>query len=299
MEVIALNINSLRYCLRQSFVSIFRNFWLVLVTAGIIAVSLSIFGGFLLIAVNMEQIIRNIESNVEISVFLYDDADVKEIQFKLDKIKDVKNYIFIPKEQGLEDFRKSVNNRIPLEGLSGENNPLPDLFRIRATRTEVVPSLAREIQGFPGVELVDYGEKMINILNRITGWLSTVFLVMSTLLALGAMFLIITTIRLSVLSRQEEIRIMKYLGASNSFIRFPFIFEGMVIGWIGTLSATAVIGFVYYRFVSSLQQEALAFFVQPVTNMEILIPIFTGLLVIGTLLGGLGSIVSIHRHLRV
>ena len=299
MEVTALNINSLRYCLRQSFISIYRNLWLVLVTAGIIAVSLSIFGGFLLIAVNTGQIISNVESNVEIAIFLHNDANVKEIQFKLDNLKGVKNYTFVPREQGLEDFSKSMNDRIPLEGLSGENNPLPDLFRVKAVRAEVVPELAREIQGYPGVETVEYGEKLINMLNRVTGWLNTIFLIMSTLLALGAIFLIITTIRISVLSRQEEIGIMKYLGASNSFIRFPFILEGMVIGWFGTLSAALVLGAVYYRLVVSLQNEVLAFFIRPVTDIEILLPLFIGLLVLGTLLGGIGSMASIHRHLKV
>ncbi|MBT9130326.1 MAG: Cell division protein FtsX [candidate division WS2 bacterium] len=299
MEVTLLNINSLGYCLRQSIVSIYRNFWLVLVTAGIIAVSLSVFGGLLLIAVNTGQIIRNVESNVEIAIFLYDEANAEEIQFKLDNLVGVRNSTFVPKEQGLEEFRKSMNMAIPLDGLSGKNNPLPDLFRVKAVRAEIVPELAREIQEFPGVEYVEYGEKVIDILNRVTGWLNTVFLVISSLLALGAIFLIMTTIRISVLSRQEEIGIMKYLGASNSFIRFPFILEGMVIGWLGTLSAALVLGVVYYRLVVLLKQEALAFFVQPVTDMEILLPLLIGLLVIGTLLGGLGSMVSIHRHLKV
>lgn len=299
MEVTALNINSLRYCLRQSFVSIFRNIWLVLVTAGIIAVSLSIFGGFLLVVINTGQIITNVESNVEIGVFLHNDANVKEIQFKLDNLKGVKNYTYVSKEQGLEDFSKSMNNRIPLEGLSGENNPIPDLFRVRVVKAEMVPELAREIQGYPGVETVEYGEQLIDLLNRVTGWLNTVFLVLSTLLSLGAIFLIITTIRISVMSRQEEIGIMKYLGASNSFIRFPFILEGIVIGWIGTLLAVSVLSAVYYRLVVSLNQEALAFFIQPVTDLEILIPLIIGLLVMGTLLGGLGSMVSIHKHLQV
>ncbi len=299
MEVTALNINSLRYCLRQSFVSIFRNIWLVLVTAGIIAVSLSIFGGFLLVVINTGQIITNVESNVEIGVFLHNDADVKEIQFKLDNLKGVKNYTYVSKEQGLEDFSKSMNNRIPLEGLSGENNPIPDLFRVRVVKAEMVPELAREIQGYPGVETVEYGEQLIDLLNRVTGWLNTAFLVLSTLLSLGAIFLIITTIRISVMSRQEEIGIMKYLGASNSFIRFPFILEGIVIGWIGTLLAVSVLSAVYYRLVVSLNQEALAFFIQPVTDLEILIPLIIGLLVMGTLLGGLGSMVSIHKHLQV
>lgn len=111
--------------------------------------------------------------------------------------------------------------------------------------------------------------------------------------------MVVTTIRFSVLARQEEIGIMKYLGASNWFIRLPFILEGMVIGWTGTLVATAVLGSAYYRFATSLQQMAMVFFLQPVTDMSKLLPLFAGLLVMGTLLGGFGSIVSVHKFLRV
>lgn len=183
-----MNINSLRYCLRQSFISISRNFWLALVTAGIIAISLTILGGFLLMAVNVNQIIKNIESDVEISVFLKNNADVKAIRLKLDNLEGVQSYTFVPKEKGLEEFIRAMGDRIPLEGLGGENNPLPDLFRVKAYQAELVPHLAKEIQTYPGVEMMDYGEKLVDMLVRITGWLNTIFLGVSSLLALGAVF---------------------------------------------------------------------------------------------------------------
>lgn len=299
MEGIALNINSLRYCLKHSFVSLCRNFWLVLVTSGIIAVSLFIFGWLILLALNTGQMISNVESNVEIAVFLSNEADVKEIQSKLDKLQEIRNYTFVSKEQGLREFSKLMNDKLPLEGLSGENNPLPDLFRVRVKRVELVPQVAQEIENFAGVETVEYGEELIDVLNRITRWLYSVFLITSSILALGAIFLIITTIRISVLSRQDEVKIMKYLGASNSFIRFPFILEGMLIGWIGTFSASLVLSIFYYRLVISLQNQILAFFIQPVTDLEILLPLLIVLLSLGTILGGIGSFLSIHRYLRV
>jgi len=111
--------------------------------------------------------------------------------------------------------------------------------------------------------------------------------------------LIVTTIRLSVVARQDEVGIMKYLGASNSFIRFPFLLEGVVIGWTGTLFAIVALGLGYEQLATSLQQEALTFFIRPVTDPALILPIFGGLLLLGTLMGGIGSIVSVRKFLRV
>lgn len=294
-----MNINSMKYCTRQSVVALYRNVWLALVTSGIIAISLAILGGFLLLAVNANQFMRNIESNVEISVFLYDDADVSAIQQQLDGHEDVSGYTYIPKDQGLEEFGNTMGDQVLIVGLEGENNPLPNLFRVRAYRAESVPPLAAEIQSFNGVELTDFGAELVNRVEQVTGWLNTLFLIVSGLLALGAIFLIVTTIRLSVLARQDEVGIMKYLGASNWFIRFPFLLEGMVMGWTGTVVATAALGAVYFRVASSLQRESLAFFLQPVTDMARILPIFLGLLILGTLMGGVGSYVSVRKFLRV
>lgn len=294
-----MNIDSLKYCIRQSVVMLTRSFWLAVVTAGMIAVSLAILGGFMLIALNAGQFVRSIESNVEIIVFLEDNADVEIIRRELDKLAGAESYRFVSKEQGLEEFSLTLGNNVPLRGLSGEDNPLPDLFRVRASRAELVPDLAREIQAYPGVEMTDYGEKLVGLLMKVTGWLNTLFLGMSSFLALGAVFLIMTTIRLSVLARQEEIGVMKYLGASDWFIRFPFLLEGMVMGWVGTVAATAALGFVYYRVAASLRQEALAFFLHPVTDFAKLFPLFFGLMILGTLMCGIGSIVSIRKFLHV
>ncbi|MBS4031749.1 MAG: permease-like cell division protein FtsX [Clostridiales bacterium] len=294
-----MNINSLKYSFRQSLVSLSRNFWLAVVTAVMIAISLAILGGFLLLAVNVGQSIRIIESNVEINAFLYDDADVEAIQAKLDNLQGVQGYTFVSKDQGLVDFGQAIGDTILLSGLEGDNNPLPDLIRVQVEQAETVPELARVIQGYPGVELADYGEELVGMLIRITRWLNALFLGASVLLALGAVFLIVTIIRLSVMARQEEIGIMKYLGASNWFIRFPFLLEGTLMGWFGTMIATVSLGLIYYRVVASLQRESLAFFLQPVTDAERLFPIFAGLLVLGTLMGCIGSYLSVRKYLRV
>ncbi len=294
-----MNINSFKYCMRQTFVSLKRNVWLAVVSAGMIAISLAILGAFLLVAVNTTQFMRNIESNVEIGVFLYDDANLQNIETQLMSLEGVRSFDYVSKHEGLQEFGKSIGDVSLFQGLEGENNPLPDMFRVRARQADMVPPLAAAIESFPGVETVDYGEETVGQVIRITGWINRVTLIVSILLAVGAVLLIITTIRLSVLARQEEVGIMKYLGASDSFIRFPFFLEGMLMGWMGTLAAMVSLGAVYYRLATVLQREALVFFLQPVTSADKLIPIFGGLLLLGTLIGGLGSLVSIRRFLRV
>lgn len=293
-----MNLNSLKYCLRQGIVSLFRNFWLAVVTAGMVAISLAILGGFLLVVLNVGQMLDNIAGNLEISVFLSDEADAQSIRTRLAGLDGVREYTFVSREQGLTDFGRSLGDSDLFAGLAGENNPLPDMFRVRAGEPALVDQLAEKIRTYPGVEHVDYGKEFVARLLSVTRWLNRFFLGISSLLALGAVFLIVTIIRLSVMARQEEIGVMKYLGASNLFIRTPFFLEGMAMGWAGALAAAVALGASYYRLAFSLQREALIFFLQPVTDPEKLWPVFAGLLVLGTVIGGLGSLVSMRKFLR-
>ena len=294
-----MNINAFRYCLRQSFISLCRNIWLATVTAGIIAISLAILGGFLLLAVNADQVLRDIETNVEVAVFLEDGTSPDSIEALLSNHHLVHSFVFVSKVEGLEEFSQKMGDRVLLAGMEGDNNPLPDMFRVKVRSAADVAALAVDARLFPGVEMVDYGEELVGQLLRSTNWLKNLLVGISSILALAAIFLIVTTIRLSVMARQDEVGIMKYLGASNGFIRFPFLLEGMVIGWTGTLMAVAILGAAYSRFTASLQQEALILFIQPVTDMERLLPIFGGLLLLGTLMGGIGSLISVRKFLRV
>ncbi len=294
-----MNINTLKYLTRQSFISLRRNRWLAAVSAGMIAVSLAIVGGFFLLAVNVNQFISNIESNVEIAVFLEEGADIAAVETGLSALTGVRDLSFVSRDEGLREFSITLGDSNLLKGLEGENNPLPDLFMVTAHEAEFVPELAQEIRAVAGVEQVDYGEELVSGLLKLTGWLNTFSLFVSAFLAVSAVFLIITTIRLSVLSRQEEISIMKYLGAGDWFVRLPFLFEGILVGWTGALAALLGLGFVYHRLAAGLLEEVVIFLFQPITAPEKLLPIYAGIIILGTIMGGVGSIISIRRFLRV
>ncbi|HOB86872.1 MAG TPA: permease-like cell division protein FtsX, partial [Bacillota bacterium] len=235
----------------------------------------------------------------EMAVFLVEDADQEAIEAQLDGLPGITDYRFVSRDDGLREFARSLNAQSLFKELEGENNPLPDMFRVRAAEAELVPELAQKIEGLAGVESVEYGEELVDMLVRVSRWVNRASLTVSILLAAGAIFLIVTTIRLSVLARQEEVSIMKYLGASDWFVRLPFLLEGMLIGWLGTLVAILVLGAGYFRLAAIFIKEAQLFFLQPVTAAEQLVPIFLGLLILGTLMGGIGSTLSIRRFLKV
>lgn len=287
------------YCMRQSFRSLSRNAWLAFITSGLIAISLIILGGFLLVTTNVNQFIDTLESSVEISVFLEDGVSASEIEGRIQNLEGVAEQTFVSKEEGLENFARTMGDPTLLRDLEGEDNPLPDLIRVRVTEPEQVAAVAEVVEAYPEVELVDYGEELVSRLMQITSRLNALFLTLGILIALGAVFLIVNIIRLSAVARQEEVVVMKYMGASNGYIRFPFLMEGMVMGWIGTVVAVTALGIIYNQLASAFGQDSLILLFQPVTDMERLLPIFLGLMIMGTIMAGFGSFVSIRKYLKV
>ncbi len=291
--------NLLRYILRQCFISLFRNLGLALASMSIIAVSLILLGAFLLVAVNTGEMIRGLESSVEIGVFLEEGANRELLEEKLDQLEGVKSYLYISRHQGLEELSRELGEEDIFKEMEGEHNPLPDAFRVTSTEAEMVPLVAEQIRDFPGVEKAEYGGEILSWMQRLGHWINILTLGMGALLAAAAVYLIVTTIRLSLLSRREEVSIMKYLGAGNWFIRFPFLLEGMIIGWVGTVLSVAVLAAGYNYLASYLSDLELVFFWRPVTDSETLFPIWAGLLLLGTLIGGLGSLLALRRFLKV
>ena len=291
-------LNSLRYCLRQTLLSIVRNFWLATASAAMITVSLLILGSFGLIALNAGQFLQQVESEIEINVFLQDVAPVNDLGREIRALTDVERVTYVSKEQALEEMRESLGERRDiLTGLENDN-PLPASYRVRTSNAEVVPAVARAIEKMHGVDKVRYGQGYVEKLILITRWVNVAALFAAGLLALAAIFLIMTTIRMSVMARRDEVEIMKYMGASNWFVRFPFLLEGMAVGYLGSKVAVLILGFGYYYLLLQVDQVSL-FFVQLVTDQQTLGMLFGALFALGVLIGGLAGSISIRKFLRV
>lgn len=293
-----MNLNSLRYSLRQGVVSLRRNALLALVTTSMVAVSLAILGGFMLLSANVRHIVRTIESNVEIAVFADMGANANALRSELSQLQGVSGIVFVPREVGLRELGQSLGDPGLFQVFTPATNPLPDVFRVRVQAAGEVSSVAEVIRKMRGVDTVDYGEELVAQLLGLTRWISGLLVATSALLGVGAIFLVIAIIRLSVMARQEEIGVMKYLGASNSFIRLPFVLEGTVMGFFGAVLASLVLWLLYDALIAGLQGMALPLLLNPVTGLTQLGPVFGGVMVLGTSVGAFGSILAVRKYLR-
>ena len=292
-----MGLNVIRYYFREAFASMRRNGWLSLASVGTVTVSLIILGSSLLLVLNANKLASALESMLEISVFLVNDLDSEQIRQLNEQIKflpGVAEVEFISKEKALEKMQQGIGAD-KLAGL--DYNPLPDAFRVKTSEPQQVPRVAGEIAQLAGVEEVRYGqgevEKLLAITRaiRIAGWTAVV------LLGGAAVFLISTTIRVSVFSRRKEINIMKYLGATNWFIRFPFLLEGMFLGLAGACLAAVT---VYYGYVLTIKElNALMPFLPVVNQFQEVLSVFACVVGLGLLIGAAGSALSVRRFLNV
>ncbi len=294
-----MRLSTIKYYFREAFQSVLRNSWLSLASIGVVAVSLLILGGSLLLVLNANNIAANLESSVEISVFLKDETSSDQIEELENRIKarpEVAEVHFVSRAQALEEMKKNLgDNQDVLAGLE-EKNPLPDALRIKTISVEQVEPLARQLESFEQVDQVRYGQGVVEKLLALSKWVRTAGLVTMLLLGIAAVFLIATTIRLSVFARRKEVGIMKMLGATNWFVRFPFLLEGMFLGLTGSLLAVIAVYFGYLSLIDRIE-ISLPFF-QLVSDRSVLVPLVEALLGLGLGIGVVGSMISLRKFLN-
>ncbi|MCL6639510.1 MAG: permease-like cell division protein FtsX [Firmicutes bacterium] len=294
-----MRLNTIRYYFREAFYSIFRNNWISIASVGVVAVSLLILGGSLLLVLNANHLARGLESSVEITLFLRDKTSRDQVTIlkqRLLAMDGVASAEFIPKEQALEEMKRNLGEKRDILAGLEEKNPLPDAFRVKARQVEQVSLLAGRFEGWPEVDQVRYGQGVVEKLMALSRWVRTAGLVTMLLLGAAAIFLIATTIRLSVFARRREIEIMKFLGATNWFVRFPFLLEGVILGLCGSLLAVAALYFGYGSLVGNLQLSLP--FMELITDRGLILPVLEALLGLGLLIGAMGSIISMRRFLK-
>lgn len=294
-----MRLNTIKYYFREATQSIFRNSWLSVASVGVVAVSLLILGCSLLLVLNANSIAANLESSVEISVFVKDKttpAQIKELEAKLKAMPDMAQVEFVTKQQALEEMRKNFGDKKDILAGLEDKNPLPDAFRVKTRTVDQVAPLARQLESLAQVDQVRYGQGVVEKLLALSRWVRTAGLVTMVLLGIAAIFLIATTIRLSVFARRKEIGIMKFLGATNWFVRFPFLLEGMILGLVGSMLAVVSVYFGYLSLIGNIQLSLP--FMQLVTDRDLINPLMEGLLVLGLVIGALGSMISMRRFLK-
>lgn len=288
------------YFIQETLRSLRRNNWMSFASIGTVAVSLFVLGVFLLLVLNMNRLASSLESQVQISVYLADglsESARKDIASDIQALQGIEEIRYVPKEEAKERLAKRLGDQKYLLDALGEKNPLPDSFEVVLKSPDLVETAAAAITRMDGVEQAKYGQDVIEHLFAITRLIRIFGLALMVLLAGATLFIISNTIRLTVFARRKEVAIMKYVGATDWFIRWPFLLEGVVLGFVGgVLAAIALQSF--YAAMASKIYETLAFF-PLLPQYPYMYYVSAAILISGMGIGALGSTISLKRFLKV
>lgn len=292
--------------MREAAQSLERNRLMTIAAAISIVAALIILGVFILISTNIQRATSNVESNLEIKVFLKDDttAEQKETIYQaLIADPNVDSIRFETKAEALDNFSSQLQDYTDLlDSYTGDNNPLPESYILTVKSgddIQSVVSLANSYQD-QGVEYVKYGENYVNSLLRFNHFINIVSVVILVIMSVIALFLIYNTIRLTVVNRSREIQIMKYVGATDMYIQAPFVLEGIFLGVISAAIAVLFIRLAYLYILGQVNGLVMLSisdtFIAPNEIFAQLSAVFFGY---GILVGTIGSIIATRKFLDV
>ena len=295
-----MKLQTVEYYFREVILSMIRNRWMTAASIGTVAVSLFVLGVFLIMVMNMNKMASSLESQVQISVYIKDELPEqgrKEIERMTREMKSVATVEYVPREVALKKLQERLGENKKILDALGDSNPLPNAFLVTVHSAEDVKKTAAAIADLYGVDEVKYGQDVAANLFELTHLMRLFGAILMGLLLAATVFIISNTIRLTVFARRKEIAIMKYVGATDWFIRWPFILEGVGLGLIGGgVSAFALRNF-YSAMVEKIY-ESLAFFPM-VEQYPFMNYVTLGLIGTGIFIGILGSTVSLKRFMEV
>ncbi|MCL4417904.1 MAG: permease-like cell division protein FtsX [Actinobacteria bacterium] len=298
-----------KYFFGETFSSFRKNFLIFFTAITTVAITLFIVGFFIIIVFDVQGVLGSIKSQVEIAVYLKDNISDELKTYLENEIKgwdEISQVNFVSKDQALEKFKKENEGSEILKEIQG--NPLPASFELELKSPEKVEQVALRFMDkngnyIEGVDEVIYGQNYVQKLFSITAIVGTIAFLIVVVLLLAAIVLIFNTIRLSVHARRKEIEVMKLVGATNWFVRLPFLFEGFFEGFIGSIISVVLLYFLSNyllirgekAIVDTMHIKDLAI----LGNNNIILYVYAGLIILGGLIGIFSSGFALKRYIGV
>ncbi|SFK54180.1 cell division transport system permease protein [Halobacillus dabanensis] len=287
---------------KEGVKSLTRNRWMSLASISAVTVTLLLVGVFAALLLNLNDIGTQIEEDVEVRVFIdrtSEEASQDQLQAQIEELSAVSSVEFQSKEEGLNQLIESLgDDGEAFESLKDEN-PLNDVFVVKTEQPEDTIMVAQTIEDFNSVEKVEYAKETVERLFSVMDVARNVGLAIIAGLLFTAMFLIANTIRITIVARKREIEIMKMVGATNWFIRWPFLFEGILIGILGSAIPIVVVVFGYDYLYTEITTRFPTLFIELLPAYPFVLKVSALLLAMGVLIGLWGSFTSIRKYLKV
>ncbi len=303
-----MKISSMNYLFKQGMRNVWTNRIMSVASLCILSVSLLLIGFTLLFVANINRFVSGIENKNEVVIFIEDGTEETEIAAMENTIRNIDNVesvTFYSKEQALEDMKNDMDNENAEDLFSyvGEENPLPDAFRLRIADIEKISPTLMEINRLDKIDSIKSPTDFINILTGLKSFIGIISIVILAALILVSLVIISNAARASVDIRKREIAIMKLVGATNSFIKIPFFVEGMFIGVLagGVASAITCIG--YNELIKVLSQDMTVWSIMSVNGFipmkEFAFMLVLGYIAAGALISACGTVMSTKKYLKV
>ena len=292
--------SSLGYFWKETFYSLFRNKFMAVASVLTVTLSMFILGVFLCAVLNINHMATYLENQVEMTVYLKDGLNTEQVMAvgkKLKALPDLKEIKFTNKDQAMAEFKQRLGDQQGiLDAING--NPLPSSYSTSFATPASLKNAVSIVTQYPEVDSVQYGQDIIEQLYKVAQVIRIGGIILIIFLAGAELFIISNTIRLTVFARRREIQIMKYVGATNGFIRWPFIFEGMIIGFLGSGIAAFILWEGYKVVLMEMTQAGLVF-IPMIALWPFIGYITVMLLAAGIIIGILGSTISLRKYMKV
>ena len=284
---------------REALLSFRRSALMSMATILSITTILIIVGVFLLISINSSLFLKNLESQLEIVVYLEDNiskAELNNLKSNITSIDGIKEVKFVSKEEAYQHLLKNLGEQKDI--LSAiEKNPLPASFEIQVKDPNVIEQIANRIAEFKKVEEVEYGREIAEKLLNFTYIFRRAGMLVLTLLVFASILIISNIIKITVYARRNEIEIMSLAGATSWFIKWPFIIEGFLQGFISAIFSIIILYNFYFLAINKVHQ-VIPFLPLVVDNIDLL-PVGLAIVLLGSFVGILGSMFSVGKYLDV
>jgi cell division transport system permease protein len=294
-------IRSIGHAIKQAFKQVFRNRAMTFASLFSITAMLLILGLFFILVVNVNMVTESAKRQFDtIQIYMLDETEqvnIEEMMDQLSAMTEVSSVEYLSKEEAMEEYRvKWGDKSYLLDGLS--TNPLPNSIRVKVTEIELSDKVVAKAKTFEGIEDIKYYQTAVDKLLKITNFIKIGAMIIIVFLVLISVIVVSNTIKLTVLAREREISIMKYVGATNWFIRGPFLVEGMLIGFLSAGVSVGLISLLYHKIMELFGEDAfLMFSTTMVPERFLVVNLVWIFIALGVSIGAFGSIVSMRRFL--
>ncbi len=287
---------------RESLKSISRNGWMTFASVSAVTITLILVGVFVVIMMNLNRVAETIEEDVQIRVHIdvaATEQDQTALKDSIQNMPEVGSVKFSSKEEELNNLVKSMGEEGKAFKLFEQDNPLNDVFIVKTKKPTDTMDAAKKIEKLNFVSKVNYGEGKVEKLFKFIKASRNVGIVLIVGLFFTAIFLISNTIKITIIARRREIKIMRLVGATNGFIRWPFLLEGLWLGILGAVLPIILISIAYYRAYDYLGPKLQGTFIRVLPFDPFMYQVSGILLLMGALIGIWGSVMSVRKFLKV